>query len=64
MSLLAAIIVSGSVITWLKYTPGHPIEIVMPPDQVIPQVEIYVGGEVINPGYYPVDTHGQARGTS
>lgn len=55
MSLLAAIIVSGSVITWLKYTPGHPIEIILPPDQVISQGEIYVGGEVNNPGYYPLE---------
>ncbi len=55
VSLLAAIIVSGSVITWLKYTPGHPIEIFMPPNKVISQDEIYVGGEVRNPGYYPLE---------
>ncbi|MEE8318841.1 MAG: ComEA family DNA-binding protein [Dehalococcoidales bacterium] len=55
MSLFVAIIIAGSAITWLMYTPDHPVEIILPPDQVISQSEIYVGGEVNNPGYYPLE---------
>ena len=55
MSFLVVIIVFGGIIIWLKYTPVHPLEITQPPDRTISQGEIYVGGEVNNPGYYPLE---------
>jgi competence protein ComEA len=53
--LLIAIIITGSAAIWLKYVPGKPIEISMPPKQEVP-AEIYIGGAITNPGYYPLKT--------
>jgi competence protein ComEA len=51
--LLAAIIIAGGIITWLKYSPSRAIEVhLAPPQDLIG--EIYIGGEVNNPGVYPL----------
>lgn len=56
--LLAAIIVLGSILAWSKYSPGQPIEISIakPPTQEQPN-QIYIGGAVINPGFYPLKAY-------
>jgi len=51
--LLIAAIVTGSIITWSRYHPPQPIEISLPPSQEL-QGEVYIGGAVINPGFYPL----------
>jgi competence protein ComEA len=51
--LLIAIIATGSVIVWLRYSPSQPIEISTPPSQEL-EDEIYIGGAVTNPGFYPL----------
>lgn len=55
ISFLAAVIILGGATIWLKYTPGQPLEITLPPDAPAAQGDIYVGGEVNNPGYYPLE---------
>lgn len=47
------IIIAGGVVIGLKYRPGRPIEISLPPASASTG-QIYVGGEVSNPGIYPV----------
>jgi len=49
--LLIAIIIAGGVIIWSGYSRGQPIEISLPPATEV-QGDIYIGGEVNNPGYY------------
>lgn len=51
--LLAAIIIAGGVVIWSKYSRSQAIEISMPPGPEL-KGSIYVGGEVNNPGYYPL----------
>ena len=51
--LLVAIIVAGGIITWSRYRPSQPIEISLPPPPELPD-EIYIGGAVDNPGFYPL----------
>ncbi|MEA2086252.1 MAG: ComEA family DNA-binding protein [Chloroflexota bacterium] len=51
--LLVAIIITGSIIAWTRYRPGCPVEISIPPPQAL-DGEIYIGGAVNNPGYYPL----------
>jgi competence protein ComEA len=51
--ILVAIIAAGSLIVWSKYCPGHSIEITLAPDREI-KGEIYVTGQVNNPGLYPL----------
>ena len=51
--LLIAIIVVGSLVTWSRYSRSQPIEISISPSQEI-QGEIYIGGAVNNPGFYPL----------
>lgn len=53
--LLIAIIAAGSVIVWSRYSPSQPIEISTPPSQEL-EGEIYIGGAVTNPGFYPLKT--------
>jgi competence protein ComEA len=53
--LLIAIIATGSVIVWLRYSPSQPIELSTPPSQEL-EGEIYIGGAVTNPGFYPLKT--------
>lgn len=50
---LIVIIVIGSLVIWSKYRPSQPIEISLSPSQEI-QGEIYIGGAVSNPGFYPL----------
>jgi competence protein ComEA len=50
---LVAIIITGGIITWSKYSPSQPIEISLSPNLEL-QGEIYVGGAVNNPGMYPL----------
>jgi competence protein ComEA len=51
--LLAVVIIAGGIIIWSKYSPDGAIEITlaMPQNQ---NGEIYIGGEVNNPGVYPL----------
>ena len=51
--LLIASIIIGGIIAWVKYSPSHPIEISLPASQEI-QTEIYLGGAVASPGFYPL----------
>jgi len=53
--LLIAIIATGSVIVWSRYSPSQPIEISTPPSQEL-EGEIYIGGAVTSPGFYPLKT--------
>jgi competence protein ComEA len=50
-ALLIAIIATGSIIAWLRYSPGQPIEISLPPPAEM-HGEIYVTGAVRSPGIY------------
>jgi len=65
--LLIAVIATGSIIAWQKYSPPHPIEISLPSSPEFTG-EIYLGGAVSNPGFYPlksgdnIDTLIQAAG--
>jgi len=52
--ILVAIIVAGSVVIWSRYSRNQAIEISVVPDRE-PQGEIYIGGEVHNPGFYPLE---------
>ena len=51
--LLVAIIIISGIVVWLKYSPSQPIEISIPTAQEM-QGKIYIGGEVSNPGFYPL----------
>jgi len=51
--LLIAVIITGGVIAWQRYRPPHPIEISLPPSLEL-EGEIYLGGAVSNPGFYPL----------
>jgi competence protein ComEA len=51
--LLVIVIIAGSVVIGLKCSGDQPIEITLTPEREITGT-IYVGGEVNNPGYYPV----------
>jgi competence protein ComEA len=51
--LLVAIIAISSIVAWSRYSPSQPIEISIPPAQGL-QGEIYIGGAVSNPGFYPL----------
>ncbi len=53
--LLVAIITVGGTVAWSKYSPSQPIEISMPPTPELPG-EIYIGGAISNPGFYPLKT--------
>lgn len=53
--LLVAIIVAGSLLVWSRYSQSQAIEISVVPDGEF-KGEIYIGGEVHNPGVYPLET--------
>jgi len=55
ISLLAAIIVIGGVVAWSRYSSHQPVEISISPTQEL-QGEIYLGGAVNAPGFYPLKT--------
>jgi len=53
--LLVAVIVGGGIAAWSRYSPNQPIEISLaelPGEEVYD--EIYIGGAVVNPGFYPL----------
>lgn len=50
--LLIAVIVTGGIVAWLRYSPSQPIEISLPQGQEW-QGTIYISGNVTNPGFYP-----------
>jgi len=52
--LLAAVIIAGGAVIWSKYGRSQAIEISMAPDREL-QGRIYIGGEVNNPGFYPLE---------
>ena len=51
--ILVIIIITGGVVIGSKYSRSQPIEISLATTPV-PEGKIYVGGEVINPGIYPL----------
>jgi competence protein ComEA len=53
--LLILIILVGSLIAWSRYRSSQPIEISLSPGQEL-KGEIYIGGAVNNPGFYPLKT--------
>ncbi len=52
--LLVVIIAAGGIVIWSGYGRSQPIEISIGPNQEL-QGEIYIGGEVENPGFYPLE---------
>ena len=53
--LLVAIIAIGGIVAWSRYSQSHPIEIsIFEPSSEELQGEIYIGGAVNNPGFYPL----------
>lgn len=52
--LLVAIITIGSIVIWLRSGRSQPIEITIAPEPELTG-EIYVGGGVNNPGFYPLN---------
>ncbi len=53
VTLLIAIIIAGSLVIWSRYRQNQPLEIYIPPGPEL-QGEIYIGGAVNNPGFYPL----------
>ncbi len=52
--LLVVIIIIGSLVAWLRYGRSQPIEISILPAQELSLGEVYIGGAVNNPGFYPL----------
>ncbi len=52
--LLIATIVVGGVVAWARYSPSQPIEISISLGEEL-QGNIYIGGAVVNPGFYPLN---------
>ncbi len=50
---LVAVIVTSGIVDWSRYSKNQPIEISISPSPKL-QGEIYIGGAVINPGFYPL----------
>jgi len=50
--LLIAVIITGGIIAWARYHSPHPIEISLTNPEF--QGEVYIGGAVSNPGFYPL----------
>ena len=51
--LLVAIIAIGGIVTWSRYSRSQPIVVSIAPGQEL-QGEIYIGGAVNKPGFYPL----------
>ncbi len=51
---LIAIIIIGGAVIWVRYNPSQTVEILMPSHQET-KGEIYIGGAITNPGFYPLD---------
>jgi len=54
-AILVVIIITGGVVIGLKYGRSQPIEISLSPAPAL-EGKIYIGGEVHNPGIYPLYT--------
>lgn len=52
--LLLLITVFGSVLFISRYPSSPPVEIFLPAQAPLPLKEVYIGGEVNNPGIYPL----------
>lgn len=52
---LIAVIVIGGIVAWQRYSPPQPVEISLPSSPEF-QGEIYLGGAVIKPGFYPLES--------
>jgi competence protein ComEA len=50
--ILVLIIIAGGIMVWVKYIPGEQVEISLLNDNEW-QGDIYIGGEVNLPGFYP-----------
>ena len=59
--LLVLVIVAGGTVIWLKYSQDRAIEISLVPESS-PTGEIYVGGEVNNPGFYSLFANDDIEG--
>jgi comEA protein len=51
--LLVLVIIAGAIFIGLKYRGGGPLEISLE-STPLPNGEVYIGGEVNNPGFYPL----------
>ena len=51
--LLLVIIATGSIVTCSRYQHSQPLEITTAPESEF-SGEVYIGGEVANPGFYPL----------
>ncbi|MFC2020711.1 helix-hairpin-helix domain-containing protein [Chloroflexota bacterium] len=49
---LVAVIVTGGIVIWSRYSHGQPVEISIPQGQEW-QGSIYIDGSISNPGFYP-----------
>ncbi|HEY32585.1 MAG TPA: ComEA family DNA-binding protein [Dehalococcoidia bacterium] len=52
MVLLIAVTVGGGLVVWARYQASPPLEISLPQNEEN-QGDIFIGGAVTNPGYYP-----------
>lgn len=59
--VLVIIIIAGGIVIWSKYSRSQALEISIVPDQEV-LGEIYVGGEVNNPGFYPLEVGDSVEG--
>jgi competence protein ComEA len=55
IAFLIAVIVIGGIVAWQRYSPAQPVEISLPPNPEF-QGEVYLGGAVSNPGFYPLES--------
>jgi competence protein ComEA len=51
---LAVVIITGGIVIWSRYSQSGSVEITIVPDREL-NGEIYIGGEVNNPGLYPLE---------
>lgn len=58
--LLVAVIAIGGLVTWSRYSQSQPVEISLAPRQELPG-EIYIGGAVNSPGFYPLKASDSIR---
>lgn len=59
--LLVLVIIAGSIVIGFKYSRGGAVEISLSPESS-PTGEIYIGGEVNNPGFYSLYTDDDIEG--
>jgi competence protein ComEA len=52
--ILVAIIIAGGIVIRSRYSSSRAIEISISPDREL-QGKLYIGGEVNNPGFYPLE---------